>query len=79
MKKDEKKLIHRALDGDITQSETKILKRKLDADGQARSEFEQLKQVVKGTEKIRIEVPKDFTQKVLSETTRLRKPSPPKG
>jgi anti-sigma factor RsiW len=75
MKKDEKKLIHRALDGDITKSETRRLRRKLETDGHARAEFEQLKKVVKDTEKLRIDVPQDFTKKVLDETKKLKPPS----
>jgi len=74
MKKDDKKLIHKALDGEANQSETKRLNERLDSDGRVRSEFEQLKKVVKDTTKIRIEVPPDFTKNVMSETKRLRKP-----
>jgi len=76
MKKDDKKLIHKALDGEANQSETKKLQQKLEADGRMRSEFEQLKQVVKDTTRIRIDVPQDFTKKVLDETKRMRKPKP---
>ena len=76
MKKDDKKLIHKALDGETNQSETKRLQQKLEADGRMRSEFEQLKRVVKDTTKIRIDVPQDFTKKVLDETRRMRKPKP---
>ncbi|RPH48802.1 MAG: hypothetical protein EHM91_03825 [Planctomycetota bacterium] len=74
MKKDDKKLIHKALDGEANQSETKKLQQKLESDGRMRSEFEQLKQVVKDTTRIRIDVPQDFTKKVLDETKRMRKP-----
>ena len=76
MKKDDKKLIHKALDGEANQSETKRLREKLASDGRIRSEFEQLKQVVKDTTKIRIDVPPDFTKNVMNETKRLRKPKP---
>ena len=76
MKKHDKKLIHKALDGETNQSETKKLQAKLDADGRMRSEFELLKKVVKDTTKIRIDVPKDFTQNVLRETQRRQKPKP---
>ena len=76
MKKDDKKLIHKALDGEANQSETKRLREKLETDGRMRSEFEQLKQVVKDTTRIRIDVPQDFTKKVLDETKRMRKPKP---
>lgn len=74
MKKHDKKLIHKALDGETSQSETKKLQAKLEADGRMRSEFELLKKVVKDTTKIRIDVPQDFTQKVLKETQRREKP-----
>ena len=76
MKKHDKKLIHKALDGETNQSETKKLQAKLDADGRMRSEFELLKKVVKDTTKIRIDVPADFTKNVMDETKRIRKPKP---
>lgn len=76
MKKDDKRLIHRALDGEANQSETKRLRERLEADGRVRSEFEQLKKVVKDTTKIRIDVPQDFTKKVLDETRRIKRPKP---
>jgi len=76
MKKDDKKLIHKALDGEASQSETKRLQEKLASDGRVRSEFEQLKKVVKDTTKIRIDVPADFTKNVMDETKRIRKPKP---
>ena len=78
-KRDEKKLLHKAIDGEATQAETTRLRRRLETDGRARAEFEQLKQVVKGTEKIRIDVPPDFTQKVMSETRKFRRVVPPKA
>jgi anti-sigma factor RsiW len=74
MKKDDKKLIHKALDGEANTSETKRLHAKLEADGRMRSEFEQLKKVVKDTTRVRIEVPQDFTKKVLEETRRIKRP-----
>jgi hypothetical protein len=74
MKKDDKNLIHKALDGETNQSETKRLREKLEADGRMRSEFEQLKRVVKDTTKIRVDVPPDFTKKVLDETRRIKRP-----
>ncbi len=74
MKKDEKKLIHKAIDGEITKSETRRLHRKLETDGKARSEFEQLKQIVKDTDRLRIDVPQDFTKKVLDQAKKLMPP-----
>ena len=76
MKKDDKRLIHKALDGEANQSETKKLQHKMETDGRVRSEFEQLKQVVKDTTRIRVDVPPDFTKKVLDETRRIKKPKP---
>ena len=76
MKKHDKKLIHKALDGEANQTETKRLQAKLESDGRMRSEFELLKKVVKDTTKIRIEVPQNFTEKVLRETARRQKPKP---
>ena len=76
-KRDEKKLLHKAIDGEASQAETTRLRRRLEIDGKARAEFEQLKKVVKDTEKIRIDVPPDFTRKVMSETRKLRRPAPP--
>ena len=67
-KKEEKKLLHRALDGEMTKSETRKFERKIQSDVGTRQEFEQLKKVVKDTEKIRIDVPPDFTRRVLDET-----------
>jgi anti-sigma factor RsiW len=76
MKKHDKKLIHKALDGEANQTETKRLHAKLESDGRMRSEFELLKKVVKDTTRIRIEVPQNFTEKVLRETRRREKPKP---
>ena len=76
MKKHDKKLIHKALDGEANQTETKRLHAKLESDGRMRSEFELLKKVVKDTTKIRIDVPQNFTEKVLRETQRREKPKP---
>ncbi len=76
MKKDDKRLIHRALDGEVTKPETKRLQEKLQADGKMRSEFEQLKKVVKDTEVVKIDVPQDFTKKVLEETRRIKRQKP---
>jgi len=68
MKKDEKKLIHKAIDGDLSKTETKRFQMKIKTDGHARAEYEQLKQVVRETTRIRMPVPKDFTQRVLDKT-----------
>ncbi len=76
MKKDEKKLIHKAIDGEITKSETRRLHRALREDGKARSEFEQLKKIVKDTDRVRIDVPQDFTRKVLDQARRQSPPPP---
>jgi anti-sigma factor RsiW len=67
-KKEDKKLLHRALDGEMTKSETRRFERKILSEPAARQEFEQLKKVVKDTEKLRVDVPPDFTRRVLDET-----------
>lgn len=74
-KQDEKKLIHKAIDGDLTKTETKRFRMKIKTDGQARADYEELKKVVKETTRIRIAVSKSFTQRVLEQT---RKPLPSK-
>jgi anti-sigma factor RsiW len=79
MKRNEKKLLHKAIDGEVTQSETRRLHRRLETDGRARAEFEQLKKVVKDTEKVRINVPPDFTKKVMSETRKIKLSQPPEA
>jgi anti-sigma factor RsiW len=76
VKKHDKKLIHKALDGEANQTETKKLHAKLESDGRMRSEFELLKKVVKDTTRIRIDVPRNFTENVLRETQRREKPKP---
>jgi len=77
MRKSQKKIIHRAIDGEVSKTETRILRRTLQQDGQARAEFEQLKKVVEASGKVRIEVPPGFTEKVVEaverETRRLRR------
>ena len=75
-KKDEKKILHRAIDGEATQAETTRLHKRLQSDGKVRAEFEQLKQVVKDTEKVKIDVPANFTEKVMSETRKIRRTPP---
>jgi anti-sigma factor RsiW len=76
VKKDDKKLLHRALDGEVSRSETRRLRRALREDGRARVEFEQLRKVVKDTERIKILPPQDFTRRVLEETRKIRPPRP---
>ncbi len=76
MKRNEKKLLHKALDGEASKAETRSLEKQLSADDRMKQEFDQLKQVVKETTRIRIPVPRDFTRKVLGETKRI--PLPPK-
>ena len=77
MKKRSTKMMHRAIDGETSASETRILRRQLQVDEHARSAFQQLEQVVKETTRIRIQVPVDFRTKVMrgveEETKRLRR------
>ena len=65
MKKRHKKLIHRALDGEANRSETRMLRRVLKEDVQTHQEYHKLRKVVQGTGDIRIDVPADFTKKVM--------------
>jgi anti-sigma factor RsiW len=75
MKRNEKKLLHKALDGEASAAETKRLEKHLSEDQVMKAEFKELRQVVKDTTHIRVPVPKDFTSKVLEETRRRQKPS----
>jgi anti-sigma factor RsiW len=71
--KKEKKILHKVLDGESSRSETRLLHKKIETDARVRTEFEELKKVVKDSEGVRIEVPPDFTLKVMKgveETTR---------
>lgn len=65
MKKQHKKLIHRALDGEANRSETKMLRRALKEDVQTHQEYHQLKNVVKGTGQLKMDVPVNFTKKIM--------------
>lgn len=67
-KNEEKKLIQKAVDGEMTKSETKRFERRIQTDAGARQQFEELKKVVKDTEKLKVDVPPDFTQRVLDKT-----------
>jgi anti-sigma factor RsiW len=72
MKRNEKKLLHKAIDGEASAAETRRLEKQLSEDGRMKQEFQELRQVVKDTTRIRIPVPRDFTEKVLDETRRQR-------
>ncbi len=77
MRKDEKKILHRALDGEVSRTETRFLRRRLEADERVRAEFEGLKKVVKDSGGLRIGVPPGFTRKVMKgveETPRRIRP-----
>ena len=65
MKKQHKKLIHRALDGEANRSETKMLRRALKEDVQTHQEYHQLKNVVKGSNQMKMDVPANFTKKIM--------------
>jgi anti-sigma factor RsiW len=76
MKKSEKRILHKALDGEVSRSETRFLQKKIETDIHVRAEFEELKKVVKDSEGVRMEVPPGFTRKVMKgveETTRRRR------
>lgn len=75
MRKD-KKILHRALDGETNRSETRVLRHRLRTDQKTRAEFEGLQKVVEAIGSMRAEVPPDFTRRVLEgvrETTRRRR------
>jgi anti-sigma factor RsiW len=65
MRNPSKKMMHRAIDGEVSKTETRILKRTLSADPQARTEFRQLKRVIQATERVRVDVPPGFARKVI--------------
>jgi anti-sigma factor RsiW len=63
--KKEKKILHKALDGESSRSETRFLQKKIETDARVRIEFEELKKVVKDSAGVRMEVPPGFTLKVM--------------
>lgn len=67
MKKSERKILHKSLDGELNKKETRILKRSLDTDPEVKQTYEQLKAIEKGSKEAvqPIQVPPDFTQKVI--------------
>jgi anti-sigma factor RsiW len=67
MKQSDRKIIHKAIDGEANRDETKILKRTLETDPQMRREYEQLKAVDEGSKEVvrPIEVPDNFKEKVI--------------
>lgn len=78
-KKDEKKILHKALDGEANKSETKRFKRKLQTDLKVREEYEQLRQVVQASGSVQVDVPANFTEKVMKgvhDTTKLLRKRP---
>ena len=76
MKKQDKRILHRALDGEVNKYETRLLRKQLESDGHARAEFEQLKKVVQDSEKIHVDVPAGFTRKVMKGVGNPGKPPP---
>ncbi len=67
MKKNERKIIHKSLDGELNKKETRILKRPLDTDPEVKQTYEQLKAIKEGLKETvkPIQVPPAFTQKVI--------------
>ena len=76
MKKNHKKLIHRAIDGEANQSETRMLRRVLKEDVQIHQEYHKLKKVVQGTDHLKMDVPRGFTKKVMKDLTGQNPRSP---
>ena len=72
MKKDEKKIIHKSIDGELNKSETKVFKRKIEDDPAARAEYESLKRVSETVGEVvspTIQVPPQFKEKVIRKIT----------
>ena len=72
MKPQDKKIIHKSIDGELNKSETKILKRKLESDGHVRAEYESLKKVSDTAVEAapQIAVPPHFRENVIKKITR---------
>lgn len=65
MNKKDSRIIHKAIDGEVSKSETRILQQKMLSDGQVRQEYQDLKKVVRASGSVRIEVPPGFIKKVM--------------
>ncbi len=65
MRKRDRKIIHRAIDGEVTPSETRILRRRIKTDPETRAEYHQLRKVVHTSKKVRVKVSSGFTRKVM--------------
>ena len=80
MKSDQRKIIHKSLDGEATREETKILKRSLETDPAVRRDYEALKKVSEDSTVILppLKAPADFTDKVIGKIrdTARRQKSP---
>lgn len=80
MKKQDRKIIHKAIDGEATKEETRILQRNMESDPDIRRTYEQLKALEEGTKKVgeAIQPPQDFSKKVIGKIRdterRVRKP-----
>ena len=64
-RKKEPRIFHKAIDGETTKSETRMFKRKLGKDLQAKTEFLKMKRLVKATGKLQAGVPRGFKGRVL--------------
>ena len=66
MKDKDKKIIHKRIDGELNKVETRIFKKKILKDVQAREEYERLKYVTDETRKIkRVPVSSKFSKDVV--------------
>ena len=67
MKKNEREFIHKSLDGELNKDETRILRRRLQDDPEVRRTYEELKAIEESSRQVvrPIEVPPDFTEKVI--------------
>ncbi len=58
-------MLHRALDGEMSESETRVFRRRLRQDERIRAEYEELKKVVRDTKAIRAAPPSGFKGRVM--------------
>lgn len=67
MKKQDRKIIHKAIDGEATKEETRILQKNMESDPDIRRTYEQLKALEDSSKKVGepIQPPQDFSKKVI--------------
>lgn len=64
--KQQRKIIHKGIDGELNKSETRILKKKILKDESARAEYEELKLVAEKSRQVKkVDVPQNFAERVV--------------